>query len=217
MKLYHAIIACERDIGLADWHVANASRALEAIGQKDCQRCLYFGIPPDGRDRLQTEHDMSHATVDTHVVPFLDTYENLPLKTYGMLQHALTLPGWTHVLKADVNSYPSRLDAMAIVQHHLTGFYANTPPGRDNHVPKVLQRGLGEAYPGDLPNEWVGGPAYVISRLLVMQVVDRGAWYARGWPWEDVMVSKVAEECGCPARPGVGYWTDGNEWHNEHV
>ncbi len=210
MKLYHAIIVCSRDAELVDWHMKHAQPALESIGQADCPRCLYYGIPLVG----PAVEPFDCSGYGTHVVPFLDIYENLPLKTYGMLQHALTIPEWTHLLKADVNSYPTYLDPDAIQKHHLVGFYTRTHPGRTGHMGKVYQAGLSEPYMGTTPEKWCGGPAYVLSRLLATKIVDRGAWYARRWPWEDVMVSQIADECGWTAKPGVGYWTDGSDSRN---
>ena len=200
MNLFHAVIVCPRDGNLARWHVEHVDDLKLPIGH----RYFYCGIPTQG------EACKLDGNYQVYEIPFLELYENLPLKTYGLMKHALTFPEWTHLLKTDINSYPAFADLKMVEQHHLVGYRGiSKPAGRTNHFPKVHQQGLTEPHLGPLPDCWVGGPAYIASRTLAEKIVARGPWYARGWPYEDVMVSQIALEHGWPAQPGVSYWTDG--------
>ena len=208
MLLHHAIIVCHRDEHLIPEHVRHVDALLDGRGIAR-SRCCYFAesedwIPDTGG-------------VPFHIVQFLEMYENLPLKTYGMMQHALTIPGWTHLLKADVNSHPTAFDTDAIENNHLVGYYTDTTGYCANHAGRVEQLGLAEPFMGPMPTVWCGGPAYVVSRLLATKIVSLGAWAARAWPYEDQMVSHIAAENGWPAVPGIGYWTDGKDWRQDGV
>ncbi len=208
MHFFHGIIVCKKDEHLIEWHIEQVDKLLECLGAT-CTRFLYYGIDLDG-----AEPDTGGRPY--WIVPFFDTYENLPLKTYGMVWHALTIPGWTHLLKTDVNSYPSVIKPEIVRTHHLAGYRTTTAAGITAHDGRVRQAGLNEPYmgPHEFPEVWCGGPAYIMSRLLAMKLGEKGAWWARSWPYEDVMVSALAVENGWPAAGGVGYWTDGNEYHN---
>lgn len=201
MQLFHAIVVCKRDEHLIPWHVEQVAR----LGIPMVRWC-YYGTPLDGLPPTCREQ--------YHVVPALELYENLPVKTYCLLRHALTIPGWTHLLKTDVNSYPTSLDVSALERANMIGYRCSTFPGRVGHITKVSQKALAEPYRGDLPQVWCGGPAYAISRLLALKVVQRGVWYARGWPYEDVMVSMIATMEGMPPETGIGYQSDGRDQRN---
>ena len=201
MQLYNAVIVCKRDENLIPWHVEH----VDALGIP-MQRCFYYGMELDGwRPAAQS---------NVHVVPFWDVYENLPLKTYGAVKHALTIPGWTHLLKSDVNSYPSFIDLAKLETHNMLGYRSIIRAGDSHHSTKVFEPGMAEPYKRHMPTVWCGGCAYVISRLLAMKIAERGAWYARGWAYEDVMVSQIATEEGWVPETGVGYWTEGKDWRN---
>lgn len=200
MNVYNAIVVCGRDEHLLPWHVEH----VDKLGVK-MQRCCYFGTPFRSSAPLWT--DNPHPT---HVVSAVELYENLPLKTFEIFAHALQFD-WTHLLKTDVNSYPTFVDWGLVEQCHLVGFCSQYPAGRIGHRGKVAQSVLNAPFTGPMPQVWCGGPAYVASRRLVEKVVERGPWYARGFAYEDQMVSLVACENGWPPADGVGYFSDGQE------
>lgn len=198
VKLYNAIVLCKRDEHLIPWHLEQSNKL-----QIPMQHCLYYGMDVKGQAPTPP------AGIDYHVVEMLDLYEHLPLKTYGLMKHALTIPGWTHILKTDVNSYPTRIDLDAVAKTHMAGYRALHKARPDCVIHSIMQPALREPYKGELPSIWCGGPAYTVSRELVTKIVERGIWYAAGWPAEDLMVAKVAEELGWTPQTGVGYWSDG--------
>lgn len=201
VKLFNAVILCKRDERFIEWHI----QRLNELGVP-MERWFYYGVDP--------QNGLPTCNHTYWVVDALELYENLPVKTYGLLKHALTRPDWTHLLKTDVNSYPYGVDWEAVKQHDMVGYWSDRPPGRNGHLRRVRQGILNESYTGPLPGQWCGGPAYIISRRLAEKVVERGVWYARGCAYEDVMVSVIANESGMPPQPGLGYFTDGRRYHN---
>lgn len=205
LSVYNGIFCCERDNGYADWHIAG----LKALRGPIVSHCLYYG--------MGQQH---HPAFPCHEVGAYETYQNLPLKTYGMFKHALTIPGWTHLLKTDVNAEVVRIKWNVVESHDLVGFVGLTKDSRIGFVETPVLCGrmpptepitepiLNEPFLGILAERWVGGPAYVVSRKLAELVVSHGVWYCRGFPFEDQMVSVVALQHGIRAEAGVGYIAD---------
>lgn len=197
MNVYHAIICCRRDEALLEQHLVTLHGKWHGDAAA-IERCVYFG---HSRDESLPQCGLAH-----HVIGALDLYENLPVKTYCLIEHALsTSEGWDVLLKTDATAEVVSIDWDAVARHELVGLVADWPASRMNHRPKVFQPALRESYAGPLPSRWVGGPAYAIHRSLAKQVVARGIWYARGHAYEDQMVSLVAEEAGIAAAPGIVY------------
>ena len=194
MKLYHAIICCPRDVRWVPWHVKHVDSRLS---EKLVHRCVYFGQPLDGQPPQCSE---AH-----HVVGALDTYENLPVKTYCLMEHALEKKDWDVLLKTDCNAEIKSVDWDKCGRYELTGFVSTLSGVRLCHAGRVFESALNESYGGTLPRRWVGGPAYAVSRRLAKLIVARGVWYARSHAYEDQMISLVAEEHGIPAEQAIVY------------
>ena len=193
MNLYHAIFCCNRDSHYLASHVANVDALL-----RPTHRCVYYGIPLDGKEPC--------CDIPYHVVDALDIYENLPVKTWCLLKHALQRKDWDVLLKTDANTLIADIDLELVSAHSIVGYVAKATSVRLYHTHIVHQRALSNPYDGPLPTGlWVGGPAYTISRQLAEMVVAKGVWYARGHAYEDQMVSLVAEENGFVAQQGIHY------------
>jgi len=189
MRIYHGIICCARDEALIPAHVANVDCFLSPV-----HRCAYFGDGP------KPTYD-----IPVHQVGARESYENLPVKTFCMLEHALRHTDWFGLLKTDVNASLDEIDLDACRRHHLVGYVADVPGYRTGHLERVAEQALDKPYDGPLARQWVGGPAYYVSRRLAALVVARGVWYARGHAYEDHMVSLVAEENGIVPVQGIRY------------
>lgn len=195
MILYHAILTCKRDEGCLQRHVMR----VDSVYVPQFRWCYY------AKDIAGREPD---CPIQHHVVDCLELYENLPVKVCGIMAHALTVDGWTHLMKADVNKWITAIDLANIEQADLAGFVGKQEPGRTGHVGRVSQGILNEDYRGPLPSRWCGGPAYIVSRRLAEKIVSKGAWWCRQWPWEDVMVGMIAKEYNMTVLPGLGVWDD---------
>jgi len=193
LEVYSAIICCERDEHLVQRHIDHLRNDVSGAIE---QQCVYYG-------RSLTEREQPYAS-PSFVVGALDIYENLPLKTYCMLEHALR-SNWDVLLKTDVNAAITSIDWAPIVASDLCGFVCDHVGGRRAHAAKVTQACLAEPYSGPLPGRWIGGPAYTVSRRLAKLVVARGVWFARSHVYEDQMVSLVAEEHGIIAEQAIMY------------
>jgi hypothetical protein len=203
MQIYNGIFCCTRDNDFVVPHIAHMADL-----QVPMTHCLYYGmgqVPVEG--------------VPHHVCEIHDLYENLTMKTYCMLKHALQHP-WDRFIKTDVNSYVTMLDWDTVASYDLVGYLVlaagssvgpyQIPAASGHYLPlnKLAQPALAEEYLGPSAKWWVGGPAYVISRRLAEEIVKRGIWYTRSFAAEDVLVSVVAEQCGWPAVAGLGYFSD---------
>lgn len=211
MRIYNGIFCCERDNHHVSEHIASLKELAVPM-----VHCLYYGM---GQKVVE---DVPHHVVGVH-----ELYENLPMKTYCMLEHALRTADWDRFLKTDVNSKVLSVDWQMVEEHDLVGYLALQPgcrAGKEEHprlwariLPpnKISQPALVEPYLGHLSEWWVGGPAYVLSRRLAQRIVDRGIWAARAYAAEDMMVCSVAMQNGIRPVAGVGYFTDGMEQVNE--
>jgi hypothetical protein len=199
MNLFHGIIVCERDKELCEAHVEETLKVVPG----SYPSCFYWGKPgPVGH-------------FGCHVVPVEDTYANLPVKTFCMLRHALTFPDWDIFLKTDVNTRLLAVDWNCLYKYDLIGYMRLNPDGTSLLPTRRLGDGqvndpvYTDRYNGPMPVRWVGGPAYALTRRLAQAVVDQGIWFARSWPWEDLMVSYVCETRGWDIGEGVSYWPGG--------
>ncbi len=192
MIIYHAIICHERDVHYLDEHIVSVNRVSNPM-----ERCVYFGASLSG--------DPPKCHLPHHVVGAFDLYENLPLKTFCLLEHALAAANWDVLLKTDANTEVLEIDWQLASRYELTGHIGEIQSSRIYHANKVCQSALSEGYSGPLPSRWVGGPAYCLNRQLARLIVARGIWYARGHAYEDQMVSLVAEESGFVAQQGIRY------------
>ncbi len=197
MKVFNAVVVCERDAHLMKWH----ADAIDGLGVP-MQRRFYFGTRLDGRPCSQSGEDI--RTLGVH-----ELYENLPVKVCCMFKDALTVSDWTHLLKTDVNSRIEKIDWAIVQQEEMIGYVAWTKPARSGHRGRVAQSALNQDYDGPLPSVWCGGPAYAISRRLAQCVADRGVWSARSHAYEDTMVALIAAENGIVPKPGIWVETDG--------
>lgn len=205
MKIYHAIFC----YGPHNHLLHDQCQIVDAVlGAKPVKRTIFYGR---GTATATGSERPTEAVV--HVVLATENYENLPLKTYGLLKHALQDSSWDRLLKTDVNSKLGWLDADAVENNHLVGYCQWRQDGKrkiakNYHSNRVSQPLLAEDWLGVEPFSWIGGPAYTISRELAQFVVDKGVWWARSWPYEDIMVSAAADEFGYPAVAGIGYYSD---------
>lgn len=186
MIVYNGILCCDRDNHLALSHIAQ----LDTLGHP-MSHCLYYGMgstPIDG--------------IPHHTVGLLELYDNVSLKTYCAMKHALTLPEWNVFFKTDVTSYVAWVKWDLAEIHDLVAFVSpighsgQTPLVRDYAKHRYTQQAFAEPWAGKPPKRLIGGTAYTVSRRLVEWIVERGIWYVAGQKAEDVMVSKVAEEHG---------------------
>lgn len=194
IQIYHAVFCCERDEGLLKDHV----REIKGFGVP-MQRCVYFGV---------ANREPYCPSVLYHVVGADDTYENLPVKTFCMMEHALAAGDWDVLLKTDVNAKGIEIDWPQCDRYELVGMVSDTLGSRVNHRHNVKQPALREPYCGPMPARWVGGPAYCVSRRLARLVVASGVWAARGFAYEDQMVSLIAEQNGIAAQQGITWTAD---------
>lgn len=175
--------------------------ALAKLGRAVSPPCLYYGDngqPPAGWEDKAVRLGLT------------EVYDNLALKTYAMLRHALLFDGWTHFFKTDVNSIVHTVDWEAVASSEYAGLVITPRPdgapygGRvyGNHLRQPILR---EPYLGKMAHFWCGGSGYFIGRRLAVEVVGRGAWAARGYFAEDNMVGVVAEEIGIIPAPAVAY------------
>lgn len=199
MKLFHAIFSYGPHHSL----LPEQCRVVDGVlGFSPVRRVVYVG----------TDTEVPEG-IESFVVGARETYENLPLKTYGLLQHALQDPGWDRLLKTDVNSRLGWFDAATVEGNHLVGYCQWRDPNRRRiarsyHSNRGTERLLAENWAGEEPASWIGGPAYAISRELAQFIIAKGVWAARAWPYEDIMVSAAADEFGAPAVAGIGYFSD---------
>ncbi len=195
LKIYHAIFCCERDVGLIDDHV----RDIENLGVP-MDRCVYFG--------MAEQRELRHGDTPVRIVGIDETYENLPVKTFCMMEHALSEGEWDVLLKTDVNAKDIRIEWPQLDRHGLVGRVSDLPGSRVGHCKRVSQPALTEPYDGPMPKRWVGGPAYCVSRHLARLIVAEGAWGARRYAAEDQMVSLIAERHGIVAAQGATWTND---------
>lgn len=194
MQIYNGIFCCERDNGHIQAHLEN----LDSLG-RPMQHCLYYGM---GQEVAEG--------VPSYVVGIRDSYENLPLKTYCMFRHALDFE-WDVFLKTDVNARVAKILWDAVEKSDLSGYVAHWRVRPGIPVSKINQPALAEVCRLEMPKDWVGGPAYALSRRMVRAVVVKGIWWCRQWPMEDAMVSRVAAEVGVVPQPAIHYMADGDE------
>ncbi len=194
LKIYHAIFCCERDEALIEGHI----RDIEALGVP-MQRCVYFGMG---------NREPRCPSVAYHVVGALDIYENLPVKTFCLMEHALAAGDWDVLLKTDVNVKGVAIEWPELNRHELVGYVSDIPGSRTSHRYVVTQSALQGPYGAPMPERWVGGPAYCVSRPLVRLIVAEGPWKARSYAYEDQMVSLIAEQNSIVAQQGITWTTD---------
>ena len=191
--------------------------------QKQCQLVRdLLGFQPVRQVVYYGQHtDVARCGIETHVVGVRECYENLPLKTYGLILHALQDNQWDVLLKTDVNSKIGYFDANRVAKQDLTGYCGRRNPDKrqimlNYHKNRVSESLFQEDWKGTEPSSWVGGPAYTISRRLAEYIASKGAWWARSWPYEDIMVSFAADEMGSPASGGIGYYSDQDKFSKLH-
>lgn len=213
MNIFHGIFC----YGPHNSMVRDQCDAVDAVIEcTPAHRFVYYGT----ETVLPTE-DQCHPEY-VHVLQMRECYENLPLKTFGMLKHALTFRNWDRLLKTDVNSRIGAFDAKAAVIQDLIGYCAYRENGRKTisrnyHAGRCADKILDDPWMDDEPFSWIGGPAYMLSRRLAAYIVSKGAWWARSWPYEDIMVSAAADEIGHPAAPGIGYYSDQDNFSCLHL
>jgi len=185
--VYNAILCCDRDNALAAGHIAQ----LDSLGQP-MTHCLYYGL---GSSPV--------ADIPHHTVGLLEMYDNVTLKTYCAMKHALSLDmAWDVLLKTDVTSRVVRIDWGLVAAHDLVAYvspvgpFGTTVMPRDYNKERYAQPAFAEPWPGRPPKTMIGGTAYTVSRRLAELIVQRGIWYCAGWKGEDVMVAQIAEENG---------------------
>jgi hypothetical protein len=207
MKLFHAIFCYGPHNHLLD---SQCKTVDDVIGFPPVRRVVYYG---QGTEVVR-------CGLETHVVGARESYENLPLKTYGLILHALTDPNWDVLLKTDVNSMLGYFNAELVESHDLVGYCGHRKDTRSialgYHTDRVSEPLLREHWKGPEPSSWIGGPAYTMSRRLASFVISKGVWWARSWPYEDIMVSCAADELGSPAVGGIGYYSDADNFCELH-
>ena len=207
MKLFHAIFC----YGPHNHLLAKQCETVDkVIGFLPVRRVVYYG---QGTEIVR-------CGLETHVVGARECYENLPLKTYGLILHALKDAEWDVLLKTDTNSMIGHFDAAKVAENDLVGYCGRRQERRTialgYHSTRVSESILKENWKGEEPATWIGGPAYTMSRRLAEFVVKKGSWWARGWPYEDIMVSAAADEMGSPAVGGIGYYSDADNFCELH-
>lgn len=192
MIVYHGAFCCERDNHCVQEHI----QQLDSLRQK-MSHCLYYG--------MESQVAVGYSTCKLGIN---ENYENLPVKTVLMLQHALQYP-WDVFLKTDINAKVASIKWDVVEKHRLTGFVSWQQPKLSPAYKQFQQTGLNGPCRVDTPKVWMGGPAYTLHRSLAEKVVEAGVWYARGWAYEDVMVARIAQEHGIVPVPAIGYIADG--------
>jgi len=188
MILYNAILCCDRDSRFVQSHIHHLDKL------SPMSHCVYYAM--GSTPVLSAAH---------HIVGCSEGFDELTTKVYGMFKHALTVPGWTHLLKTDVNTRITKVDWDVVERSELTGYVGYFTPPRTIPFDKFRQPILREQYYGPLPPSWVGGPAYAISRNLTERIVERGVWDSRRYMFEDIWVSLVAWQNGITPASGIGY------------
>lgn len=183
-------------------------RSLAATG-RSMRQCLYYGMG---------ETVAAEWTGAFHHVGCHGTRDNMALKTYGMMKHALESdPCWTHLLKTDVLCQITCIKFDLLEQSDFGG-HAVAPDNEDNDWRRRVYKNeereplLREPWRGKLPAHWCSGTAYAVSRRLAEWIVQRGAWAARGWFAEDLMVAAIAEEHGLHPVPCISFRSKGIAW-----
>ena len=192
MKIHHAIFIHGKDNKLAVRHTLD----VQSLGPR-MEHYLYYGL--DETPCLDWGPGDWRISLGVH-----GSRDNMALKVYGLMKHALTIPGWTHLFKTDVNTIINKVDWEAVEKADYAGLVVKGPAERTykNEEREPLLR---EPYLGPMAKLWCGGSGYFVSRRLAQMVVDRGAWAARGHYAEDQMVAMIAEENGIVPVPAVAY------------
>ena len=184
LAVYHGIFCCARD---ADFVVSHAG-LIDILGLT--AHCAYF----TRKDVMPLVPQWEDLDIGSHRVGTDGGRDNLPLLTYGMMQHALTLQGWTHLLKTDCNIEVLSIDWEAVAKSDYAGCVTNNGIARC-YLPAEREPILREPWRGKAPKRWCYGSAYVVSRKLAQLVVAH----------EDVMVACIAEEAGFTPVPAITY------------
>lgn len=205
MIVYNGIYIIERDNG----HVRAHMKALRAT-KMEMQHCLYYSQDCHAPAQWHMEFPAGQEhKAWVHHVRCAASRDNMPLKTYGMLRHALTVPDWTHFFKTDANVIIHSIDWETVKGSEYAGLLVGPrnvkPSGGREYKNGEREPLLREPYLGKMPLYWCGGSGYIVSRRLAQLVVDRGAWAARGHFAEDAMVAVVAEENGIMPVAAVSY------------
>lgn len=201
MIVYNGIFCYSKDFHMAEGHVKH----LDSLGHP-MTHCLYPG--------MDSGVTSENTTVPFHAIGVREAYEDLPVRTMAMLQHALTIPNWTVFLKTDVNTVVHSIDWDVVANKNLVGFIS-TDWLNDLYPPysRINQPALHQKTNHGLPVAWMGGPAYAMSRALAYQIAQFGTWYARQFAHEDIMVAMIARVFGVFPCAGIGYYSEDEHGH----
>jgi hypothetical protein len=193
MKVHNAIYIREADNVCLVPHL----QSLAALG-RPIDPWLYYGL---GDKPPVPDSAFPFGWVELGCVPGRD---NMGLKTFGLMQHALALPGWSYLFKTDCNVQVTKVAWDKVAGADYAGCVVTGRAGREykNEDREPLLR---EPYRGTMAHKWCGGSGYIVSRRLAQLVVHRGAWWCRGHYAEDQMVAIIAEEAGIKPVPAVQY------------
>ena len=209
MRLFHAVFCYGSHNHLLESHCRHVD---EILGFQPVRQVAYYG---QGTPVVK-------CGIETRVLGFRECWEHLPLKTYGLIRHALEDPDWDVLLKTDANAIVASIDLTRLEEHDLIGhchLNANTDGtegGCTYHYSHVSQPILREPFVSRRIYGTVGGPAYAMNRRLAQFIADKGVWAACTRISEDRMVSEAADEMGSPAAPGIGYYSDENGYTELH-